>query len=297
MKKNDFLIHHFEKRKSLILKYLILFLLLTSLFWSFHSNKKNTDFIAKVHLDGVISDRFDVLEKLDEIYENENLKGLLLITNSPGGTFVSSKEIFDSLKKISEKVPTTTYIREVGTSGAYLASLGTEKIFVNNGTITGSIGVILQSADLTSLLENLGIQPVIVKSGELKTVPNPLEKIDDEKLKYMNNIINQMQNQFVNLVKERRNLNQSSMELISDGRIFTGEEAKKINLVDFIGNERDAINWIKNEGNLEENIEIIEFNNNENFLNFLNSSLLKKTFKTFNLNINSGILAIWMPGL
>lgn len=297
MKKNDFLIHHFEKRKSLLLKYLIFFLLLTSIFWSFNNNKKNANFIAKVHLEGLISDRFDVLEKLDKIYENENVKGLLLVINSPGGTFVSSKEIFDSLKIISEKVPTTTYIREVGTSGAYLASLATEKIFVNNGTITGSIGVILQTADLTSLLESIGIQPVIVKSGELKTVPNPFEKIDDEKLKYMNNIVNQMQNQFVNLVKERRNLDQSSIELISDGRIFTGEEAKKINLVDFIGNEKDAISWIKSEGNLDENIEIIEFNDKENFLNFLNSSLLKKTFKTFNLNINNGILAIWMPGL
>ena len=96
------------------------------------------------------------------INKNENIKGLLVVVNSPGGTFVSSKEVYDTLEKISKKIPTSVYMREIATSGAYLASLGVDKIFANNGTITGSIGVILQTAELTSLLEKLGIASLLV---------------------------------------------------------------------------------------------------------------------------------------
>ena len=114
------------------------------------------------------------------------MKGLLLIVNSPGGTFVSSKEIFDSIKNIGKRIPTAVYMKEMATSGGYLVSLGAEKIFSNQGTITGSIGVILQTADMSELLKKIGVNPIIIKSGELKSVPNPLEKInqEDDKLGY-----------------------------------------------------------------------------------------------------------------
>ena len=293
MKKNDFLNHYFEKRKSLIFRYFLAFLLIILAFWILIDKSSSENFIAKIYLNGVINDRSSLIKKINKLKEDSKVKGLLLVTNSPGGTFVSSKEIFDTLKRISEKIPTATYIREIGTSGAYLASLGTDRIFVNYGSITGSIGVILQTANLKNLLENLGIEPIVIKSGDLKAVPNPFEELDQNKINYVSEVIDQMQNQFLQIVKERRNLKDNEIEKISDGRIFTGTQAIKLNLIDEIGSEDDAANWIKKEGGLDEDTKLIEFDDNEKYLEFLNLNFFKKSFNSFNLNINNGILAIW----
>ena len=188
-------------------------------------------------------------------------------------------------------------MREIATSGAYLASLGVDKIFANNGTITGSIGVILQTAELTSLLEKLGIQPIVIKSGQFKAVPNPLENVDEENLSYMKKIIDRLQKEFIELVEKKRNLGVEAKNKISDGRIFTSKQAKALNLIDYVGNESDAIEWIKSEGNLSDEVNILELDAVNSFLDLLRLNALKKSFNYFNLNLNNGILAIWTPGI
>ena len=129
MKKNDFLIQYFEKRKSKIIKFFILFFLAFFIVLIINNNITPKNFIAKVHLEGIINDKNELIKKLNDINQNKNIKGLLIIVNSPGGTFVSSKEILDALEKISIKIPTSAYMREMATSGAYLASLGVQKDF------------------------------------------------------------------------------------------------------------------------------------------------------------------------
>mgnify|MGYP001223271526 CR=1 FL=1 len=298
MKKNDFLVRYFEKRKSNILKFFTLFLLILFLILIVNSNITPRNFIGKVHLEGIISDKNELVKQLHDINENKDIKGLLIIVNSPGGTFVSSKEIFDLLEIISTKIPTSAYMREMGTSGAYLASLGVNKIFANQGTITGSIGVILQTAQLTSLMEKIGVKPIVIKSGELKATPNPLEKIDEEKIDYLKKIIDKLQNEFVDIVEQKRNLNQTTIRKISSGRIFTSKQALNLNLIDFIGNETDALDWIIKEGDLDQKIDVIELDKKSSFLrNLMDTTFFKNSLKPFNLNPNNGILAIWTPGL
>ena len=297
MKKNDFLVQYFEKRKSKILKFFLFFLLIFFLIFIINNSSTSKNFIGKIHLEGIINDKNELIKQLNDISKNKNIKGLLIIINSPGGTFVSSKEIFDALEKISMKIPTSAYMREMGTSGAYLASLGVNKIFANQGTITGSIGVILQTAQLTSLMEKIGVKPIVIKSGELKATPNPLEKLDEEKLDYLKKIIGQLQNEFVNIVEQKRNLNETTLRKISSGRIFTSKQALELNLIDFIGNEADALDWIKKEGNLNQRIDVIELDEKNSLYNLINTKLFKNSLKPFNLNLNNGILAIWTPGL
>ena len=297
MKKNDFLIQYFEKRKSKIIKLFLLFLFAFLLLFLINNKLTPKKIIGKIHLEGIINDKNELIKQINEISKNENIKGLLIIVNSPGGTFVSSKEIYDSLEKISMKIPTSAYMKEMGTSGAYLASLGVQKIFANQGTITGSVGVILQTAQLTSLMEKIGVKPIIIKSGELKATPNPLEQLDEEKINYLKKIIGQLQDEFLDIVKEKRNLNQSTIREISSGRIFTSKKALELNLIDFIGNEKDAINWIKKEGNLDQKIEVIELDKKRSLYKILNTTFFKSSLKPFNLNLNNGILAIWTPGL
>ena len=215
MKKNDFLIQYFEKRKSKIFKLFLFSLLVFFLFFLFNNKLTPKNFVGKIHLEGIINDKSELIKQLNDISQNKNIKGLLIIVNSPGGTFASSKEIHDSLEKISMKIPTSAYMKEMGTSGAYLASLGVKKIFANQGTITGSVGVIIQTAQLTSLMEKIVVKPIVIKSGELKATPNPLEKIDEEKIMYLKKIIGQLQNEFIDIVQQKRNLNQTTIREIS----------------------------------------------------------------------------------
>ena len=133
MKKNDFLVQYFEKRKSKIFKFFIFLLLVFSLILIINNNFTSKYFIGKVHLEGIINDKNELIQQLSNIEQNKNIKGLLIIINSPGGTFVSSKEILDALEKISKKIPISAYMREMGTSGAYLASLGAKKILLIRG--------------------------------------------------------------------------------------------------------------------------------------------------------------------
>ncbi|MBC10623.1 MAG: signal peptide peptidase SppA [Rickettsiales bacterium] len=296
MNKNDFLNQYFISRNKL-LKIILVLLISIFIISTFLSNFKNNEvIIGKIKIEGLIKDKFYLLEEIKKIEDNKNIQGLLVIVNSPGGTFVSSKEIFNAIDKISNNIPTAVYMREVATSGAYLASLGANQIFLNEATITGSVGVILQTVEFTDLFKMVGINPLVVKSGELKAVPNPLEKINDEKLEYINDIVGQMQKEFLRIVKEKRNITEETVQMISDGRIFTGLIAKSLNLVDEVGVEDDAITWIKKKGNLDDNVKVIDFDGEDNIFKFLNLKIIEK-IKKLELSLNDGILAVWVPGL
>ncbi|MBF91330.1 MAG: signal peptide peptidase SppA [Rickettsiales bacterium] len=292
MKNNTFLNDYFSKRKILIIRAFFISLIIIFFLSLIFSINKNSDFIAKLSIDGVIYERNDILEKIDELNNDESAQGLLLIVNSPGGTFVNSKEIFDSIKKIGKKIPTAVYMREMATSGGYLVSLGAEKIFSNQGTITGSIGVILQTADISKLLKKIGINPVVIKSGELKSVPNPLEKIDENQIQYVEEIISLMQKEFLKILKDSRNISSEVVNLVSDGRILTGSQAKKMNLIDEIGSEGDAILWLRKKADLDDDVPVIDVSVKGNFLNILNIKSFKNKINNVNVNFLNGLLAI-----
>ena len=294
MKKNDSLVKYFLERKSVIKKSLILIVLSLLLIVFLNQNYKGTPFIAKLYLEGMINNESDFVEKIKYIKDKENLKAILINVNSPGGTFVSSKEIYDSLKLLDEKIPIAVYMKEVATSGAYLVSLGADKIFANTGTITGSVGVILQTADITDLLKKIGVNPIVIKSGNLKAVPNLVEKTEEIQIEYIKNIVLLMQEEFRKIVELERKISFDNLKKISDGRIFTSRQAKQIDLIDEIGMEDDAIDWLKKKAGLDDKIKIIDYADNNELLNFLNLKFLKK-FNNVNLKLTDGILAIWTP--
>ena len=294
MKKNESLAQYFLVKKSQIIKFFILVILFFSTAIVINQNYKKNPFIAKIYLEGMITSESNLVEKIDQLKQKQNLKGILLTINSPGGTFVSSKEIYDTIKFFDEKIPVAIYMKEVATSGAYLVSLGADQIFANTGTITGSVGVILQTADISVLLNKIGVSPLVIKSGDLKAIPNPLEKTNDEQIKYIKNVVLLMQEEFNKIVKLERELTWDNLKKISDGRIFTGNQAKEINLIDEIGAENDAIDWIKKKAGLDDNIKIIDYAREDSFFDFLNLKFLKN-FNDMNVKLNDGILAIWTP--
>lgn len=297
MKKNDLLDKFYQKRKSIIFRSFFFFLIIAFIITLSYKFQSDESFIAKINIEGIIQDRTDIIKQINSLKSDNNVKGLLTIINSPGGTYVGSKELYDSIQTIGEKIPTAVYMKEMATSGGYLASLSSDKIFGNSGSITGSIGVILQSADISNLLGKIGVSPIIIKSGKLKAVPNPAEQIDEEKLNYLQEIIEKMQKEFLMIVKKNRNVSESVLSLVSDGRILTGREAKNLKLIDDIGNEDDALNWLKNEAKVDEQIKIKELSPENDLQKLINLRIFKKKFNYFSQNFYNGFFAIWAPGL
>ena len=297
MKKNDLLDKFYQKRKSIIFRSFFFFLIIAFIITLSYKFQSDESFIAKINIEGIIQDRTDIIKQLNSLKSDNNVKGLLTIINSPGGTYVGSKELYDSIQTIGEKIPTAVYMKEMATSGGYLASLSSDKIFGNSGSITGSIGVILQSADISNLLGKIGVSPIIIKSGKLKAVPNPAEQMDEEKLNYLKEIIEKMQKEFLMIVKRNRNVSESVLSLVSDGRILTGREAKNLKLIDDIGNEDDALNWLKNEAKVDEKIKIKELSPENDLQKLINLRIFKKKFNYFSQNFYNGFFAIWAPGL
>ena len=297
MKRNDILEKYLSKRSLIIKRFATVLISIILIFSFFLFTSKKKDFIATISIEGIISNPEDTLNDLESINKSSNAKALLVNINSPGGTFVSSKELYDKIKEISKKIPVVTYMREMATSGGYLVSLASQKIFSNIGTITGSVGVILQTAEITELLEKIGINPIVIKSGKLKATPNPLEGISENDSRYLNDVIKSMQLEFLSLLSENRNIESKTLEIISDGRIFTGKQAKELNLIDFIGSKSDAIKWLKDEAKLPQDIDILDYSKENQYEKLINMRLFDKNFNFLKKNIYSGFLAIWDPKL
>ena len=283
-----------QRRKKLIRGLLFFVTFILILFFLNLFLKKESPFIAKLSIDSIIMNNPEFIRKLDSLKNNKNLKAVLVDVNSPGGTVVGSREIYNNLKKISENIPVAISMKEVAASGGYMVALAGNKIFCYEGTITGSVGVIMQSVNIEKLLQSLGIEPVIFKSGELKAKPNPVEGLNSNEKDIIQNVIESIHESFLTMVKNNRKISEDNLKIISDGRIFTGIEAKKINLVDEIGSEKDALDWLKTETSVEKDIDVIKIENETNFSNILDilslKSILKKKIATSN-----GLFAIWAP--
>lgn len=205
----------------------------------------NEDYIASVLIDEIILEDEKRDKKLKKIIDDSHIKALIVNVNSPGGTVVGAEKIYNILRKISAKKPVVIVMGTIAASGGYLISLGGDYIISHNGTITGSIGVILQTAEVTELAQKLGIKFNNFKSGELKAVPNPTEKLTEAvRVAIMENI-EDTYNFFLELVSERRNLPIEEVKKLADGRVYSGRQALKLKLVDAIGSEDTALKWLQ----------------------------------------------------
>ncbi|MFH2219410.1 MAG: signal peptide peptidase SppA [Pseudomonadota bacterium] len=199
--------------------------------------------VGIVEITGVISDANDTLQQLKSFREDESIKAIILRIESPGGAVGPSQEIF---REITKTVKTKKVVASMGTvaaSGGYYVAAAADGIIANPGTITGSIGVIMGFANYQELLQKIGLVPVVVKSGEYKDMGSPVRKMTESEKKILQNLVDQIQDQFVTAVSEGRKMERAKVEELADGRIFSGEEAKSLGLVDRLGNLEDAIEW------------------------------------------------------
>ena len=258
-------------------------------------NRYKKPHIAKVTIDNIITQDSFRYEKLEELSQNKNTKAVIVFINSPGGTVVGGETLYKSIKNIAQQKPVISVMGEVATSAAYMASLGSNYIFAQEGTITGSVGVLVLSSEFTELAKKIGISTEVIKSGDLKASPSPLEKMTPKAREQMEKIVQEISKNFINLVKKERKLDNNKTQLISDGRIFTGQSALQIGLIDSIGNIKEAKEYLKIERNIDMlpilNMEIIKKEKMiEKFLSLFTNKI--NASKLLNLK---GLISIWIP--
>ena len=258
-------------------------------------NRYKKPHIAKVTIDNIITQDSFRYEKLEELSQNKNTKAVIVFINSPGGTVVGGETLYKSIKSIAQQKPIISVMGEVATSAAYMASLGSNYIFAQEGTITGSVGVLVLSSEFTELAKKIGISTEVIKSGDLKASPSPLEKMTPKAREQMEKIVQEISKNFINLVKKERKLDNNKTQLISDGRIFTGQSALQIGLIDSIGNIKEAKEYLKIEHNIDMlpilNMEIIKKEKMiEKFLSLFTNKI--NASKLLNLK---GLISIWIP--
>jgi len=199
------------------------------------------DKIAIVEVRGVITQSSGIIEEIQQYVDDEGVKAIILRIDSPGGGVGPSQEIHREILKIRSKKKVVTSMGSVAASGGYYVACASDLIVANPGTITGSIGVVMEFTNIEELFKKIGIKGVVVKSGEHKDIGSPFREMTPEERKILQGVIDNVHQQFVKAVADGRKLDHSKVAQIADGRILTGEQAKELGLVDQIGNLQDAI--------------------------------------------------------
>jgi protease IV len=200
-----------------------------------------SDKIAVVPITGVITDSQSIVEQLGEFKTHRKVKAIVIRIDSPGGGVGPSQEIYEEIKKVRREKKVVASIGSIGASGGYYVACAADTIVANAGAITGSIGVIVEYANIEELMDKIGLKGVVIKSGKYKDILSPLRTITDEEKSLIQNVVNDIHSQFISAVAEGRHLDRARVEAIADGRIFTGLQAKKLGLVDTLGNLQDAV--------------------------------------------------------
>ena len=201
------------------------------------------DRIAVVEIKGVITQSFNVIEEIHRYQEDDGVKAIILRIDSPGGGVGPSQEIHREVMKVrgEAKKKVLVSMGSVAASGGYYIACASDLIVANGGTITGSIGVVMEFTNLEELLKKIGIKGVVLKSGEHKDIGSPFREMKPEDKKIIQEVIDNVHQQFIQAVAVGRKMDRAKVAEIADGRIFTGEQAKQLGLVDSIGNLQDTI--------------------------------------------------------
>jgi protease-4 len=205
--------------------------------FSFKSGEK----VAVLPVTGLIADSDATIENLKKFAKDDSIKAIVLRINSPGGGVGPSQEIYEEIRKLRGKKVVVASMGALAASGGYYIACAAQRIFANPGTITGSIGVIMQFVNAKELIEKIGLKGMTVKSGAFKDIGSPVRDMKPEERELLQSVIDNVHGQFVAAVAEGRKLDRESVVRIADGRIFSGEQAKALGLVDVLGNLEDAV--------------------------------------------------------
>lgn len=218
----------------------------------------STPQIARLSFEGTITEDRKMLKLIKELGEDDKVKGVLLFVNSPGGTTTGGEGIYEAVRKIAETKPVVAQFSTLATSAGYIIGLSADHIVARGNTITGSVGVLMQYPQITEMFKKLGVEMKTIRSGNLKALPNPFEPDDPEARAVTQEMVDEGFNWFLSLVESRRSLRASDVPGLKDGRIFSGRIALSHKLVDEIGGETEAVNWLKEKRGVGKDVKVVD---------------------------------------
>lgn len=229
--------------KKVLIFFIIIFAIagILSLMVTFSGKVPLGEKVALVRISGVIIDSTDITEELREYGKDNSVKAIVIRIDSPGGAVAPAQEIYKEILKIKEKKKVIASMGTVAASGGYYIASPADKIVANEGTLTGSIGVIMEIPDVSGLMKKIGIERQVVKSGRHKDIASVFKSLNPEEKKLLQKVLDDVHNQFIEAVSEGRGMKIEEIKKFADGRIFTGRMAKEIGLIDKLGNLDDAI--------------------------------------------------------
>jgi len=213
--------------------------------------------IGVVTVEKIIGDSYPVVDQLIEYGRDDSIKAVVVRVDSPGGGVVPSQEIYNAILSLKKKKRVVVSMGSVAASGGYYIACAADEIVANPGTITGSIGVIAHFSNVEELLKKIGLKPSIIKSGKYKDIGSPLREMTQDEKRLFQGVIDDIYDQFLEAVSTNRNITKKKVADIADGRIFTGRQALKMKLVDFLGDKEYAINLAAKLSGIEGEPEVV----------------------------------------
>jgi len=257
-------------------------------------------YIARLTIDDVVTDDRKRDELITRLRKDSHVKAVVVWLDTPGGSAVGGMETYKQLRAISVSgKPVVAVMRDLSASAGYLIAIGCDRIFAREATLTGSIGVIIEAAEFSTLAEKIGVTPITIKTGPLKDALSPFNKATPEAREAMQSVVDDFFRVFVDTVAERRGLPREEVLKLADGRVYTGNQAVQNKLVDAIGSEDDAIAWLVQEKHIAADLPIKDVKVKQDKLSWVDKftdSMIQKIMPQASARLD-GLVAIWHPSL
>jgi protease IV len=269
--------------------------------------------IARVKIQGLIRGDQDRTNSLDRLAKS-NVRAVIVHVDSPGGTTAGAEELHQSLRRVAARKPLVVVVDSLAASGGYIAAMASDQIIAQGSSIVGSIGVLVQYPNMTDLMKTIGVSVESVKSSPLKAAPSGFEPTSPEARAALESLVMDAYDWFKDMVKDRRGMDDALLGRVADGRVFTGRQALELKLVDRLGDEQTALEWLEKEKKVDSKLPVRDWTLKPRFsdLTFLHLAAMRaldalgfdslarrieglstvQALERLNLD---GLLALWHP--
>ena len=252
--------------------------------------------VALLSIEGLILSNPQRDQMLHDLVEDHRAVALVVIIDSPGGETAASESVYRALRAVGEVKPVVAVMRSVAASGGYMVALAADQIFARESTITGSIGVVLEATNFAGLMEMIGVESEFIRSGPLKAQPNFLERLTLDARVVNQDLVDDIHTMFKRMVAKRRGLEPNDVELLADGRVFTGAAAKSNGLIDALGGLPEARVWLYEKFGVEPTLpqQDLRLSPTKHWLDWLLSIAVQKRYVAERLGLD-GLVSVWQP--
>ena len=255
-----------RKKHPVLFGICLLFLIITGFFLVVYGISSVTgqkrsftlrDRVGVVTVEGFIGDSNDIVEQLSQFGQDETIRAVIVRINSPGGSVAPSQEIYEAIVHLKKKKKVVASMGSIAASGGYMIACAADKIVANPGTITGSISAIMHFANAEEMLKKIGLKTSAIKSGKYKDIGSPSREMTEEEKSLIQELVDDIYDQFLDVVARDRKISKEALGKIADGRVFSGRQAKIIGLVDDIGDMGYAIDLVGKMAGIQGKPEVI----------------------------------------